>query len=231
MGRFKRKSKKRYNIPKDAVKQYIEEVKEKKPKSKFTIWTTPANDNRRLIGLFRKLFIVLKKNKRFGDFIECYCPIENRIKEDSVESVRKCISKYGHGRSSLLIGKNFLIPVSRDLLTTNSILNTPIGNVIWLETLLESNWYHKRKESQLYEQEIAELYLKDAYKSKGITKSKLPNEMAFAMRIGTILAIIFYLVVTIMLALFLSPLTALFYSSFTALVIVYFLFSFPINDV
>jgi hypothetical protein len=231
MGRFKRKSKKRYAIPKDAVKQYIEDVKEKKPKSKFTIWTTPANDNRRLIGLFRKLFLVLKKNKRFGDFIECYYPIENRIKEDSVESVRKCISNYGHGRSSLLIGKNFLIPVSRDLLTTNSILNTPIGNVIWLDTLLESNWYHKRQESQLYIQEIAELYLKDAYKSKGITKSKFPNEMAFSMRIGTILAIIFYLVVTIMLALFLSPLTALFYSLFTALTIIYFLFSFQINDV
>lgn len=228
MGRFKRKSKKRYNIPKDAVKQYIEEVKEKKPKSKFTIWTTPANDNRRLIGLFRKLFLVLKKNKRFGDFIECYYPIENRIKEDSVESVRKCISKCG---SSILIGKNFLIPVSRDLLTTNSIFSTPIGNVMWLETLLESNWCHKRKESQLHKEEIAELYLKDAYKSKGITKSKLPNEMAFAMRIGTILAIIFYLVVTIMLALFLSPLTALFYSLFTASTIMYFLFSFPINNV
>ena len=231
MGRFKRKNKKRYNIPKDAVKQYIEEVKEKKPKSKFTVWTTPVNGNRRLIGLFRKLFLVLKKNKRFGDFIECYYPIENRIKEDSVESVRKCISKYRHGRSSILIGKNFLIPVSRDLLTTNSILSTPIGNVMWLETLLESNWYHKRQESQLYLQEIAELYLKDAYKSKGITKSKLPNEMAFAMRIGTILAIIFYLVVTIMLALFFSPLTALFYSLFTALAIIYFLLSFPINNV
>lgn len=231
MGRFKRKSKKRYNIPKDAVKQYVGEVKEKKPKSKFTVWATPVNDNRRLIGLFRKLFLVLKKNKRFGDFIECYYPIENRIKEDSAESVRKCINKYGHGRSNLLIGKNFLIPVSRDLLTTNSIFNTPIGNVIWLDTLLESNWYHKRKKSQLHWEEIAELYLKDAYKSKGITKSKLPNEMAFAMRIGTILAIIFYLVVTIMLALFFSPLTALLYSLFTALIIIYFLFSFPINNV
>lgn len=230
MGRFKRKSKKRYHIPKDAVKQYIEEVKEKKPKSKFT-WTRPANDNRRLIGLFRKLFIVLKKNNRFGDFIECYYPIENSIKEDSVESVRKCVSIYGHGRSSILIGKNFSILVSRDLLTPNGITNTPIGNVLWLQILLESNFYHKRKGSQLYKQEIAELYLKDAYKSKGITKSKLPNEMAFAMRIGTILAIIFYLVVTIMLALFFSPLTALFYSLFTALVIVYFLFSFTINDV
>lgn len=231
MGRFKRKNKKRYNIPKDAVKQYIEEVKEKKPKSKFTVWATPVNDNRRLIGLFRKLFLVLKKNKRFGDFIECYYPIENRIKEDSIESVRKCVSIYGHGRSSILIGKNFSILVSRDLLTPNGIANTPIGNVLWLQILLESNFYHKRKGSQLYKQEIAELYLKDAYKSKGITKSKLPNEMAFAMRIGTILAIIFYLVVTIMLALFFSPLTALFYSLFTALVIVYFLFSFTINDV
>lgn len=231
MGRFKRKSKKRYNIPKDAVKQYVGEVKEKKPKSKFTVWATPVNDNRRLIGLFRKLFLVLKKNKRFGDFIECYSPIENRIKEDSVESVRKCISVYRHGRSNILIGNNFLIPVSRDLLTTNSILNTPIGNVIWLDTLLDPKWYHKRQESQLYWQEIAELYLKDAYKSKGITKSKLPNEMAFAMRIGTILAIIFYLVVTIMLVLFLSPLTALLYSLFTALIIIYFLFSFPINNV
>jgi len=231
MGRFKRKSKKRYNIPKDAVRQYIEEVKEKKPKSKFTVWTTPAKDNRRLIGLFRKLFLVLKKNNRFGDFIECYYPIENRIKEDSVESVRKCINIYGHGRSRILIGKNFLIPVSRDLLTTNSIFSTPIGNVIWLDTLLEPNWYHKRKKSQLCREEIAELYLKDAYKSKGITKSKLPNEMAFAMRIGTTLAIIFYLVVTIMLALFFSPLTALLYSLFTALTIIYFLFSFPINDI
>ena len=231
MGRFKRKSKKRYNIPKDAVKQYVGEVKEKKPKSKFTVWTTPANDNRKLIGLFRKLFIGLKKNKRFGDFIECYYPIENRIKEDSAESIHKCINKYGHGRSSLLIGKNFNVPVSRDLLTANTLVGTPIGNVIWLETLLESNFYHKRKGFQLYKQEIAEMYLKDAYKSKGITKSRIPNEMAFAMHIGTILAIIFYLVVTIMLTLFFSPLTALLYSLFTALTIIYFLFSFPINNV
>jgi hypothetical protein len=130
-----------------------------------------------------------------------------------------------------LIGKNFNVPVSRDLLNTNTLVDTPIGNVIWLETLLESKWCHKRQESQLYRQEIAELYLKDAYKSKGITKSRIPNEMAFAMRIGTILAIIFYLVVTIMLALFFSPLTALLYSLFTALTIIYFLFSFPINNV
>jgi len=231
MGRFKRRGKKRYNIPKDVVKQYVEEVKDKKPKSKFTVWTTPANDNRKLIDLFRKLFLVLKKNKRFGDFIECYYPIKDWIKEDSAESVHKCINKYRYRRSTLLIGKNFNVLVSRDLLNTNTLVGTPIGNVIWLMTLLEPKWCHKRKESQLYNQEIAELYLKDAYKSKGITKSRIPNEMAFAMRIGTILAIIFYLVVTIMLALIISPLAAFIYSLFTALTIIYFLFSFPINNV
>ena len=76
MGRFKRKSKKRYNIPKNAVEQYIEKVR--KPKSKIVVWTSPIKDNRRLVGIFRKLFLVLKKNKKFGDFIECFQPIEKK---------------------------------------------------------------------------------------------------------------------------------------------------------
>ena len=224
MGRFKRKSKKRYHIPKDAVKQYIEEVKEKKPKSKFTIWTTSANDNRILIGLFRKLFIVLKKNKKFGDFIECFQPIEKKTQYETYDSIRlSCVNL--HGRASLMIGSNFYVPIARDMLTPNGIANTPIGNVIWLDYLLENNWHHKR-DTDLGKRDIAEMYLRDAYEAKGITKSKVPNEMAFSMRMGTILASIFYLIIAFMFCWFISPLAALIYSLITALIIVKFLFSF-----
>jgi hypothetical protein len=81
----------------------------------------------------------------------------------------------------------------------------------------------------LGKQDIAEMYLRDAYESKGITKSKVPNEMAFSMRMGTILASIFYLIIAFMFYWFISPLAALIYSLITAFIIVYFLFSFPIN--
>lgn len=228
MGRFKRKSKKRHHIPKDAVEQYIEEVKEKKQKSNFTIWTTSANDNRVLIGLFRKLFLVLKKNKKFGDFIECFQPIEKKTQYETVDSIRICCGNLNHGRASLLIGSNFYVPIARDMLTPNGIANTPFGNAIWLDELLENNWKHKR-DTYLGKQDIAEMYLRDAYEAKGITKSKVPNEMAFSMRMGTILASIFYLIIAFMFYWFISPLAALGYSLITALIIVKFLFSFPIN--
>lgn len=225
MGRFKRKSKKRYNIPKDAVKQYIEEVKEKKPKSKFTIWATSANDNRRLISLFRKLFLVLKKNKKFGDFIECFKPIEKKTQYGTADSIRTCLGgNFNYSRARILIGSNFFVPIERNMLTPNGIANTPFGNVIWLNYLLENNWHHKR-DTYLGKQDIAEMYLRDAYEAKGITKSKVPNEMAFSMRMGTILASIFYLIIAFMFY-WLSPLAALIYSLITAFIIVYFLLSF-----
>jgi hypothetical protein len=226
MGRFKRKSKKRYHIPKNAVEQYIEKVR--KPKSKIVVWTSPIKDNRRLVGIFRKLFLVLKKNKKFGDFIECFQPIEKKTQYETADSVRICCGNLNHGRASLLIGSNFFVPIARDMLTPHGITSTPFGNVIWLNYLLENNWYHKR-DTYLGKQDIAEMYLRDAYESKGITKSKVPNEMAFSMRMGTILASIFYLIIAFMFYWFISPLAALIYSLITAFIIVYFLFSFPIN--
>ena len=226
MGRFKRKSKKRYHIPKDAIEQYVEKVR--KPKSKIVVWTSPIKDNRRLVGIFRKLFLVLKKNKKFGDFIECFQPIEKKTQYDTADSVRICCGNLNHGRASLLIGSNFFVPIARDMLTPHGITNTPFGNVIWLNYLLENNWHHKR-DTYLGKQDIAEMYLRDAYESKGITKSKVPNEMAFSMRMGTILASIFYLIIAFMFYWFISPLAALIYSLITAFIIVYFLFSFPIN--
>jgi hypothetical protein len=227
MGRFKRRSKKKYHIPKDAVKQYIEEVKEKKP---TTIFTTKY-DNRRLVMLIRKVFLSLKRRKKFGEFMECYYPIEKKLAQNTDESIRTCLHHYGHGRSGLVIGKYFYIPISRDLLTYNNILNTPFGNVVWLNHLFEGNWQHKRENIYLSMSEISEMYLKDAYIAKGITKSRIPNEMAFAMRIGTILASIFYVAIAFLLACLVSPLASLIYSLFTALTIIYFLFSFPINNV
>lgn len=224
MGRFKRKSKKRYHTPKDAVEQYVEKVR--KPKSKIVVLASPIKDNRRLLGLFRKLFLVLKKNNKFGDFIECFQPIEKKTQYgtvDSVDSVRRCCANLNYGRASLLIGSNFLVPITRDMLTLDAITSTPFGNVIWLNYLLENNWLHKR-DTYLGKQDIAEMYLRDAYESKGITKSKVPNEMAFSMRMGTILASIFYLIIAFMFYWFISPLAALIYSLITAFIIVYFLF-------
>lgn len=226
MGRFKRRSKKKYHIPKDAVKRYIEEVKEKKP---TTIFTTKY-DNRRLVMLIRKVFLSLKRRKKFGEFMECYYPIEKKLAQNTDESIQTCLYHYRH-RSGLVIGKYFCIPISRDLLTYNNILNTPFGNVLWLNHLFEGNWQHKRKDIYLPMSEISEMYLKDAYIAKGITKSRIPNEMAFAMRIGTILASIFYIAIAFILAYLVSPLASLIYSLITALIIIYFLFSFPINNI
>lgn len=216
MGRFKRKSKKgKIHDVKQEVKEYIATNKPpKKPKIKDCLWF-----NAQLLGLVREFFLILKKNKKYGDFINTYCKIEKDVIEGD-KHMEGIVHQYyrGGGNSIVQIGKYFRLYITQKMV--NSPFSSILGRLTILNLMIMLKGYPSKYISR---EEILEMYLEDSYEKQGLTKSKIPNEMVFSMRIGMILAAIFYIIIACFVALIMSPMAAFVYSAFTFIVIFAFI--------
>ena len=88
MGRFKRKSKKgKIHDVKQDIKEYVSVRKQpKKPNMKDSIWLSGQ-----LLSLVREFFLILKKNKKYGDvpYVDCVAVHNEEAEELVVFAVNK----------------------------------------------------------------------------------------------------------------------------------------------
>jgi hypothetical protein len=225
MGRFKRNSRKhklklsfsKKDIPpKVDVKHYTYATSNGYIKVKY--------DNRKTVNVIKKLFLSLKKRNMFGNFINSFCKIDKDLSSVSDNCIaNNAYREYVYGGHTVLYVGNYLSIPTHTLCRGDEIFSTPLGNLVLVNTLLRMKPLIPYRGAGIAYSDIHEVFLKDAYIEKGITETKIPNEMVFSLRFGTVLAIVFYLVVIFFLYVFISPIASIIYTVFNMVVLASFI--------
>ena len=160
----------------------------------------------------------------FGNFINSFCKIDKDLSSVSDYSIaNSAYREYVHGGHTVLyVGNYFSIP-THTLCRGDEIFSTPLGNLVLVNTLLHMKPLIPYRGAGIAYSDVHEVFLKDGYIEKGITETKIPNEMVFSLRFGTVLAIVFYLVVIFFLYVFISPIASIIYTVFNMVVLASFI--------
>jgi len=156
----------------------------------------------RTLGMFRDLFLSLKRRNMFGKFINDYTPIEGLLCATDADNVIKSVQSQRNMDSGFYLSS---IKLNKPLYYHRyDLFNTIYGRANLLKGLL----CHRRRHVTSYAipmgiGEVIEPYMIDELKKRG--KKVYPNDLVFGFLFGTIFAIIGFAVMIFFLWRLFSP--------------------------
>lgn len=183
----------------------------------------------RTLGMFRDLFLSLKRRNMFGKFINDYTPIEGLLyatdADNAIESVQyQRNMDSGIYLSSIKLNKPLYVHRYDDL------FNTIYGRVNLLKGLL----YRRRRHVTSYAipmgiGEVIEPYMVDELKKRG--KKVYPNDLVFGFLFGTIFTIIGFVIIILFLWRLFSPTIATIVCGTITILLILFKLSLNIDNI
>jgi hypothetical protein len=183
----------------------------------------------RTLGMFRDLFLSLKRRNMFGKFINDYVPIEGLLCATDVDNVVESVQNQTNGDSGIYLSS---IKLNNPLYVHHydDLFNTIYGRANLLKGLL----CHRRRHVTSYAipmgiGEVIEPYMIDELKKRG--KKVYPNDLVFGFLFGTIFTIIGFAVTIFCLWRLFSPIVVIIVCGVVMILLLLFKLSLNIDNI
>ncbi len=183
----------------------------------------------RTLGMFRDLFLSLKRRNMFGKFINCYTPIEGLLYATDADNVVESVQNQRNLDSGFYLSSIKLINplyVHR----YEDLFNTIYGRANLLKGLLYRRHKHVTGHAiPMGIGEVIEPYMIDELKKRG--KKVYPNDLVFGFLFGTIFTIIGFAVTIFFLWRLFSPTVATIVCGVVMILLLLFKLSLNIDNI
>lgn len=183
----------------------------------------------RTLGMFRDLFLSLKRRNMFGKFINDYTPIEGLLYATDADNVVESVHNQRIMNSDIYLSS---IKLNNPLyvLRYDDLFNTIYGRANLLKGLL----YHRCRHVTSYAipmgiGEVIEPYMIDELKKRG--KKVYPNDLVFGFLFGTIFTIIGFVITIFFLWRLFSPTVVIIVCGVVMILLLLFKLSLNIDNI
>lgn len=183
----------------------------------------------RTLGMFRDLFLSLKRRNMFGKFINDYVPIEGLLYSTDADNVIESVENQRNMDSGIYLSS---IKLNNPLYVHryDDLFSTVYGRANILKGLL----YRRHKHVTSYAipmgiGEVIEPYMVDELKKRG--KKVYPNDLVFGFLFGTIFTIIGFAVTIFFLWRLFSPTVAIIVCGVVMILLLLFKLSLNIDNI